>query len=203
MMHENSSEKFKRQKGFGLPEMLIVVFIIAIVGVIALPGIISSRRLSQFTEMQKQIASSLSEARQEAMLQKVPVTFRYDNINKIIITYGGNFGMLGDAGNRVIDFSGFGLEKSDIIYGRPPGMSESPLYDTSNLTELTENSVEIVFQPDGSVVDTANSPRNNALFFYNKKYPKDAAFAVSVLGGGGRVKGWRYSKSIKDYVEKK
>ena len=202
-MHRNNSETIKKQKGFGLPELLIVVFTISIIGVMALPRIVLSRRLSQFAEMQKQVASSLSEARQEAISQKTPITYRYDNINKLIFIYNGNFGALGDAGNRVVYLSGFGLEKSDIVYGHLNGSSGSPLADTSNITALTENSVEIVFQPDGSVIDGANNPQNKALFFYYKKIPFDAAFAVSVLGGSGRIKVWGYSKNIKDYVEKK
>lgn len=203
MIYGKNSGKFGKQSGFGMPEVLIVIFSISLIGVLAMPRIVSSRRLSQFAEMQKQVASSLDKARQEAMLQKAPITYRYDNINKLIVIYNGNFGALGDARNQVVDLSDFGLEKSDIIYGHPNGMSELPLSDTSSITKLTENSVEIIFQPDGSVIDEANNPRNCALFFYYRKYPKDTAFAVSVLGAGSRVKIWEYSKNIKDYFEKK
>ncbi|HEX8286399.1 MAG TPA: prepilin-type N-terminal cleavage/methylation domain-containing protein [Pyrinomonadaceae bacterium] len=202
MTRKKNYEKFRKQKGFGLPELLIIIFVISIIGVLALPRIISSRRLSQFAEMQKQIVVSLNEARQEAVTQGTPLTFRYDNLNKIIVIYNGSYGALGDARNRVIDFSSFGLEKTEIVYGRAYGTSETPLTDTSNLTNLTENSIEINFNKDGSVLDESNAPRNNALFFYHKKYPKDTAFAVSVLGDKGQVKAWTYSKNIKDYVKK-
>jgi Tfp pilus assembly protein FimT len=159
--------------------------------------------LSQVAEIQKQVASSLDEARQEAVLQKTSVTYRYDDTNKIIVTFNGKYGALGDVRNRVIDLSGFGLEKSNVVYGYPDGVSESALTDTTNITKLTENSVEITFQPDGSVIDEANNPQNKALFFYYRKYPQNTAFAVSVLGNDGRVKLWNYSENIKDYVEKK
>lgn len=202
MTRQNNQGKFRKQKGFGLPELLIIIFVISIIGVLALPRIISSRRLSQFSELQKQIVVSLNEARQEAATLRTPVTYRYDNLNKIIVIYNGSFGALGDTRNRVIDFSSFGLEKAEIIYGRAVGTSESPLTDTSNLTNLTENSVEIIFNSDGAVLDESNNPQNNALFFYHKKYPKDTAFAVSVLGDTGQIKDWTYSKNIKDYVKK-
>lgn len=200
--HRNNHGNIRKQKGFGLPELLIIIFVISIIGVLALPRIMSSRRLSQFAEMQKQIVLSLNDARQEAITQRTPITFRYDNLNKIIVIYNGNFGALGDAKNRVLGLSGFGLEKSEIVYGRANGTAESPLTDTSNLTNLTESSVEIIFNADGSVLDESNNPQNNALFFYHKKYPKDTAFAVSVLGDKGQVKAWTYSKNIKDYVKK-
>ena len=202
MTRQNNHGKFGKQKGFGLPELLIIVFVISIIGVLALPRIISSRRFSQFAELQKQITVSLNEARQEAVTLRTPVTYRYDNLNKIIVIYNGSFGALGDTRNRVIDFSSFGLEKTDIIYGRAIGTSESPLTDTSNLTNLTENSVEIIFNSDGKVLDESNNPQNNALFFYHRKYPKDTGFAVSVLGDTGQIKAWTYSKNIKDYVKK-
>lgn len=63
--------------------------------------------------------------------------------------------------------------------------------------------MEITFQPDGSVLDEADKPQNNALFFYYQKYAKDSAFAISILGEGGDIKVWSYSKNIKIYVEKK
>jgi Tfp pilus assembly protein FimT len=170
---------------------------------LAVPRIISSRRQSQMAEMQKQIALSLSEARRESISQGVRLIWRYDNINKIIVTYNGNFGALGDARNRVIDISNFGFEKSEIVYGRPIWTPNTPLADASNLTELRENSIEITFQPDGSVLDEANKPQNNALFFYHQQNYQDAAFAVSVSGEGGQAKVWKYSNIIKDYVEKK
>src|ERR1700755_2687163 len=87
----------KKQKGFSFPELLVVLLLVSILLVLALPQIISSRRLFRFSGMQRQIATSLREARQEAMSQRKPITFRYDNSGKRLVTYGGNFGALGDA----------------------------------------------------------------------------------------------------------
>lgn len=129
-MHQNNYKNFNKQKGFGLPDLLIVIFVISIIAVLALPRVITSRNLAKFAEMQKQVAGSVSEAKQEAKSQKVPITFRYDNINKILITYNGNFGALGDTRNRVIDMSDFGLDKSEFAFGHPNWMSTTPLTDS-------------------------------------------------------------------------
>jgi hypothetical protein len=51
------------------------------------------------------------------------------------------------------------------------------------------------------VLDAAGNPINKALFFYHSKNPLKTAFAVSVLGAGGRVKVWRYSQGVNKYVE--
>lgn len=191
----------KGQKGISLPEIMIVLIILAILVVLALPQIIASRQMFRFSAVQRQVAATLNEARQNAMSQRKPVTFRYVDAGKQVILYGGDFGALNDAKNQVTELSGSGLAVADIAYGRPGGAPTTALADTSNMTVLAKGAVEITFQPDGSVVDAANNPQDNALFFYNKKYPKDAAFAVSVLGAGGRIKVWRYNKTNQKYVE--
>ncbi len=191
----------KNQNGFSLPELVIVLLVISILVVLALPQVIASRRLLRFTGMQRQVASTLTDVRQEAMAQRKPVTFRYDNQKKDLIIYGGSFGAIGDSKNRLVELTGSGLEPDDLVYDRPSGAPNSALSDSSNMSPLTGNVVDITFQSDGSVIDAANNPVNNALFFYHKKYSQDTAFAISVLGAGGRVKIWRYSKGINAYVE--
>jgi prepilin-type N-terminal cleavage/methylation domain-containing protein len=195
------NKKMKGQKGFSLPELVVVLLILAILVVLALPQVISSRRAFRFSGMQRQIAAALNEARQEAMAQRKAVTFLYDDADKKIIIHGGKFGAFGDAKNRTAELSGSGLEAGNIIYGRPGGAATSPLADTANLTPIASGTAAITFYPDGSVLDAANNPQNNALFFYNNIYQRDMAFAISVLGAGGRVKIWRYNKAINLYVE--
>ena len=189
------------QQGFSLPEIVVVLLVIAILIVLALPQIISSRRLLRFTGIQRQVASTLVDARQEAMSQRTPITFRYNNNIKQAIFYGGSFGAIGDAKNKVVELSGSGVDATEIIYGRPNGVTASALADTSNLTALSGNVVDITFQSDGSVIDAGNNPTNNALFFYNNKYARDSAFAISILGAGGRVKVWHYNQTMNVYVE--
>ena len=197
----NRDLKLQKQKGFSLPELVIVLLVAAIILTLALPQIISSRRLFRFSGFQRQIATSLREARQEAISQRKPVTFRYDNTSKYIVTYGGDFGALGDAKNLVVSLSGSGVESEDVQYGRPSGVPTSALSDTTNLTNLSSNAIEITFQSDGSVIDASDNPQNQAMFFYHDKYRLDTAFAVSILGAGGRIKVWRYSRGVNSYVE--
>ncbi len=191
----------KGQNGFSLPELIVVLLVIAILVVLALPQIISSRRMLRFSAMQRQVASSLVDARQEAMSQRTPITFRYNNGDKQIIYYGGSFGVIGNSNNRVVELSGAGVSQGEIVYGRPIGAPVSALSDSSNMTPLASRVVDVTFQSDGSVIDGGNNPTNNALFFYNQRYARDSAFAISILGAGGRVKVWRYNKNIREYVE--
>ena len=201
MLRINKKKLLGNSKGFSLPEIVVVLLVGGIILVIALPQLISSRRLMKFSSVQRQIASSLTEARQEAMSQRRAITFRYKNDTKEIIVYGGSFGAMGSAENKITDLAGFGVPVAEIIYGRPGGVSTAALSDTTNLTALSGNGVEVTFQPDGSVFDASGNPQNKALFFYNNKYRTETAFAVSVLGAGGRVKVWRYKQGVNAYVE--
>jgi Tfp pilus assembly protein FimT len=189
------------QSGFGLVEAIIVLIVIAILVVLALPQLMSSRRLIKFNAVQSQISTMLREARQDAVSQRTAITFRYEDANKRLILYGGSYGTMGDTRNRVVSISGDGVDSTEIVYGRPAGASAAALGDTTNLTALTSGAVEVRFQPDGSVVDAASNPQNRALFFYNSVNAQGTAFAVSVLGAGGRVKLWKYNSSINAYVE--
>ncbi len=197
----NSRPNKNKQNGFSLVELLIVVLVVSIIAVLALPQIMSSRRLFRFAGVQKQVVNVLREARQHALSQRKPITFRYDNANKRIIFFGGTFGVAGDANNQIIELAGNGVTADELIYGRPTGVSSAALGDGTNLTTLTANVVDIAFQTDGSVVDSSNNPINKALFFYDTNTPNDTAFAVSILGAGGRAKLWRYSSNVNVYVE--
>jgi len=189
------------QKGFSLPELIIVLLVIAILVVFALPQMIASRRAFSVAGMKRQAAATLNAARQEAMSQREEIIVHYNNADKKIVVHGGKFGALGDAKNQSFELAGSGLNAVDIIYGRPAGATTAALADTSNLTPMVADAVNITFQPDGSVVDAADHPQNNALFFYNGIHPNDMAFAISVLGAGGRVKIWRYNQATNSYVE--
>lgn len=189
------------QKGISVPEIVIVMLILSIIVVLALPQIINSRRLFRFSGMQREVVTFLREARQEAMSQRKPITFRYRHNKRHIIIYGGTYGALGDSKNRIYDFDNAGVQKKDIRYGRPGFAPTAALADGTNLTDLSGGIVEITFQPDGSVVDASNNPQDNALFFFHKKHKKETAFAVSILGAGGRIKVWRYSAGVNAYVE--
>ena len=198
----NKRKSIKKQKGFGVAEMLIVILVIAILVVLALPTIISSRSSSYFAEVRKQALTSLLTAQKEAMTQGAPIVYRYDNINKQIVIYGGNFGGLGDFRNQVFKLeSEGGVSSGKVTYGRPSGAPATPLSDGINTTPLFEGAVEIRFQPTGAIMDENNNLQDKSMFFYNSNNPKETAFAISVKGNGEQIKIWRYSPAINDYIE--
>jgi type II secretory pathway pseudopilin PulG len=192
----------KQQAGAGIPELLIVIFVIAILIVLALPRIITSRSISQFADVKKQFIASVLNAQKEAMSVGAPITFRYDDTNKKVVIYGGRFGGLSDFRNQVIEMDDKAISSGRVIYGRPPGAKVTPLMDGSNITPVTEDGVvEIQFQPNGSITDENNAQQDKALFLYNSKNPKETAFAISIKGSGEQIKIWRFSPAVNDYME--
>jgi prepilin-type N-terminal cleavage/methylation domain-containing protein len=108
-----------------------------------------------------------------------------------------------------------GLAKDEIGYGLPSKVVDqvtdpqtkkvttdlTALCDLTSLTPLVNDKVSVTFQPDGTVIDSTGAVRNVALYIYNTNKPEDTAMALSILGGTGRIKAWRYSSSAKSYVE--
>ncbi len=218
-MREDKHQRGRRtDDGFSYVETLIVVAIIGLFIAIAIPQMISSRRLLRSASLPREIISQLRFARQEAMSQRRAITFQYDDATKRIkiFNHGPN-----SAGTAILSAAGYpntggsttmldvpltssGLSAGDISYGIPsglPGTATGQLSDKTSLTALTNNKVNITFQPDGSVVNTANAPVSYALYFYNPHIPQQTAVAISVLGTAGRVKPWRFTSYATKYVE--
>ena len=205
-------------------EALVVVAILAVLTAMAVPQMISARRLMRSAALPTLVASQLRFARQQAMSQSQAFTFQYDNGNKTIKIFDHNntnnitaaCNMTGQAVLTQPNFpntvcsttvlttpmaTGGSLPASEVSYGVPAsGIASAALGDGNVLTNLQGTVVNITFLSNGTAID-ANGLSRAALYFYNNKVPVETASAVSVLGGSGRIKVWRYSKNASKYVE--
>ncbi len=211
----DSAPKRQRCGGVSLLELLIVFAMLAVITVAALPQIITSRRIVRSSAIPRQILTEMRLARQQAMTERQAFTVQYDDVNKQLIVFNhraAGAALLDDpdyprtAGSvqeRVIALSGSGVNAPEISYGAPPllPIAARTLDDGITMTGLTNNQLNVTFQPNGSVIDRAGNPTNTALFLYNNLAPDSAAYAVSILGAAGRVKIWSYSSSANKYAE--
>jgi prepilin-type N-terminal cleavage/methylation domain-containing protein len=209
-------------KGFTLIELLIVVAIISVLGAVGVVQLVGARRLLRSAAVTREVASALRDARQMAMSQRRAITFQYDDATKqvSIINHGADAQGIGISGTGVLSAANYpnttgssvertyslassGIPASDIGYGLPPGLASSvaKLGDNTSLSALTNQKLNVTFQPDGSVINSSGATRDVALFIYNTSQPRETAVAVSILGGTGRIKAWRYSSSASKYVE--
>jgi len=202
------------ESGSSMIEILAVVAIGAILTAIAVPQVISARRLMRSNALPREIVTQLRFARQQAMSQRQAFTFQYDNSLKKITIIDHQA-----AGASVLSATGYpntpgsvtvlsipvagggGLPTSEVSFGIPSGITATTLGDNTTPTALVFNKINITFQPNGTVVDANENPTNQTLFFYNNVVPNQTACAISVLGAAGRIKIWRYTASANQYVE--
>jgi Tfp pilus assembly protein FimT len=208
------AQSWHSNSGRSIIEVLAVVAIASILTAVAVPQIISARRMIRSASLPREIATQLRYARQQAMSQRQAFTFQYDDSAKQIkiidhqasgpglLTATGYPNTAGSIAALTVPVGGGGgLPASEISFGVPAGITVTSLTDTSTPTALLSNKLTITFQPDGTVQDANGNYVNRTLFFYNNKIPNQTACAISVLGSAGRIKIWRYTASASSYVE--
>ena len=210
-------------RGVSLVEILIVVAIAGILTAIAVPQMISQRRLMRSSGITREIMTQLRYARQAAMSQRQAVTFQYDDATKAIkiidhnnvdtttnpnsgldvLTLTGYPSTAGSVVSLTYPLTQGGLRSEEISWGIPTGLAGTPTtadgISVANIT-ASSNKLNITFQRDGSVVDSTGNPVDQAIFIYNNKAPAHTASAISVRGSTGKVKIWRYN-NVDSYVE--
>jgi Tfp pilus assembly protein FimT len=208
------AKRWHSNSGRSLVELLAVVAIATILTAVAVPQVISARRLIRSSALPREIATQLRYARQQAMSQRQAFTFVYDDSTKkisiidhqatgyLLLTAPGYPNTAGSITVLTIPVGGGGLPASEVTFGVPSVITNTTLGDTSTPTALVNNKLTVTFQPNGTVLDTNNKEVNyRTLYFYNNKIPTQTACAVSVLGSAGRIKIWRYTTSASQYLE--
>jgi prepilin-type N-terminal cleavage/methylation domain-containing protein len=220
IMNKESGEKNGRSgRGFSIVELVIVVAIAAVLTAVAVPQLISQRRLTRSTAVTREIMTQMRYARQLAMsqsgatpagaLRRVAFTFQYDDTAKQIKIIGpipaGATALTdpaypSNAGSSVVStvsLSQGGLAGSEMATGIPGSLPGAPsAVDGVTGASLAGGKLNITFQPEGQVIDAANNPIDKALFIYNNQAAQATASAISVRGSSGRVKIWRYNANV-------
>jgi prepilin-type N-terminal cleavage/methylation domain-containing protein len=223
MISEKHQRSGSSQNGFSFIELMLVIALGGILTAIAVPQMVSQRRLTRSAAVTREILGQMRYARQLAMSQRRAFTFQYDDTAKQINIIGpipaGTAALLDatyplNAGSGTVAWTPLtkgGLPASEITYGiptlatgLPSGAATIPtgaLGDGVTMTALTNSKLNITFQPDGSVMDSNGLPLDRAMYIFNNKTAQASASAISVLGSSGRVKVWRYMISGNNYAE--
>jgi Tfp pilus assembly protein FimT len=215
--------RWSSETGRSLVETLAVIAIASLLTAMAVPQLLAARRMIRSNALPREIAAQMRFARQQAMAQRQAFTFQYDDSTKTINIFDHNnnnnansgCNMTGQAVLSVANYPNTScstnvltvpvatgpIAPADLSYGVPNGISNSSLDDGGTLTALSGTVLNITFQSDGTVVNTAGNYVTRTLYLYNNQISMQSATAISVLGAAGRVKIWRYSSSASKYVE--
>ena len=210
MIGENNRHATLSMRGFSVIELMIVVTVATVLTALAVPQMISQRRLTRSTAVTREIMTQMRYARQLAMSQRRAYTFQFDDANKQISVIGpipaGKAALLngtgypnnpGSAVVTAVPLTQGGLPSGEISTGIPTGLAGSPTaVDSVSGAALAGTKLYITFQPDGSVIDTNGNPVDTGLFIYNKLASQATASAITVRGASGRVKIWRYTLNV-------
>jgi prepilin-type N-terminal cleavage/methylation domain-containing protein len=214
----------RSEHGFSLIEVLIVLTLAGVLTAVAIPQMISQRRLTRSAAVTREILTQLRYTRQLAMSQRRAFTFQYDDGTKQINIIGpipagtaalsAGAGYPNNAGSAVvlgIALTHDGLSVAELTYGIPttstglpsgaPTIPTGALGDGVSKTALVSSKINFTFQPDGSVIDANGVPLDQAMFIFNNNAAQASASAISVLGATGRVKVWRYDVNANKYAE--
>ena len=216
MTKKISSKGRQSTAGFSVIELVTVMTIAAILTAIAVPQMISQRRLTRSTAVTREIMTQMRYARQLAMsqsgatptgvLRRVAFTFQYDDTAKQIriigpipagpasLTVGTYPNIPGSSVVATVSLTQGGIAATQIKTGIPTGLPAAPTtVDGVAGVDLAGGMLNITFQPEGQVVDAVNNPVDRALFIYNNQASQATASAITVRGASGRVKIWRYN----------
>ena len=216
-MSEQLKEKRRRPAaGFSLIELCVVACMATVLTAIAVPQIISQRRLIRSVAITRELLTQMRYARQLAMsqsgaspsgtLRRVAFTFQYDDTTKQVKVIGpipaGTAALTdsnypSNSGSSVyasMNLAQGGIATTHISTGIPSGLPGAPTtVDGLTGASLSGGKLNVTFQPDGSVIDTVGNPVDKALFIYNNQASQATASAITIRGTSGRVKIWRYT----------
>jgi prepilin-type N-terminal cleavage/methylation domain-containing protein len=176
-----------REEGFSVVELLVVLAIAVVLSTLAIPTMITQRRLLRSVGLNREINTQLRQARQLAMSERQAITFQYDDTAKVIkIIDHNNDPTSATSGTAVladplypnvtapavvvstVDLTQGGLSGSEISYGIPtssdlpnghPTIPTGALADGIVMTTLpSSKKINITFQADGSVVNPSGVP---------------------------------------------
>ena len=187
MTRSDSGRHRDLARGFSLVELVIVMAVVGIISAIAVPSMITQRRLLRSTAVTREIMTQLRYARQLAMSERQAITFQYDNATKQIrIIDHNNDPASATSGTAVLADPSYpntsspaavvatvsliqgGLPATEIEYGIPtastglpaghPTIPTGALGDGITMTPLAGTNLNITFQADGSVVSPTGVP---------------------------------------------
>jgi prepilin-type N-terminal cleavage/methylation domain-containing protein len=194
-----------RERGFTMIELGVVIMIILIVSAIAIFALQPSMQDAKYDNAMREVIDQLRQAREYAIANRryVQVSFPIVVIagqptQYQIVTTQKNVAPYGpvDAGADVV-LSTVPIQVP-AEYFRYPGAPDTPDgFGNAAAVEFEGLNggpiLGMMFQSDGELIDGGTFQPINGTVFIGYPNAATASRAVTVLGGTGRIRGWKYS----------
>lgn len=172
-MSDTNPKTLRSSRGVSLIELVIVMTIISILTAMAIPAMVSQRRLLRSVAVTREVMTQMRYARQLAMSERQSITFQYDDATKniTIINHNNNQSLTPSCNlsrTAILVASGYpntacstvvitipltqgGLSAAEVIYGIPAGSPPLPAgAPVIPVTKLDDNILMTPLTPVGA-----------------------------------------------------
>jgi prepilin-type N-terminal cleavage/methylation domain-containing protein len=194
-----------RERGFSMIELGVVIMIILIVAAMAIFALQPSLQDAKYDNAMRQVIDQLRQAREYAIANR-----RYVQVSFPIVVIAGqptqyqvvtterNAGTYGPAGagaDVVLSTVPIQVPAQYFLYpaapDTPDGFGNAAAIEFEGLNGGPI--LGMMFQSDGELVDGGTFQPINGTVFIGFPNAPTASRAVTVLGGTGRIRGWKYT----------
>jgi len=180
---KKARESGGEERGFSMIELLIVVLVLMTVGAMAIIQLSPTLQQQQANAAMIQIASELRQARELAMTERRNIQVSFPVNNQITLTR-----MNLPAGQAVL---GTVPIQAPAVFMLTPGAPDTPDgFGNKGAIEfgnVVNGPPTMLFQSDGTFVDTAGNLLNGTVFIGIPNVPTSGR-AVTVVGATGRIR---------------
>jgi prepilin-type N-terminal cleavage/methylation domain-containing protein len=180
---KNFQSRTRSQRGFSLLEVMATLSIAAVVGSMATASIVTARRAIQGDGAMRIVVTQFNTAREMAITQRHLMEIQFSGNNWVRI-------VRHEIGGATTVVASVALE-SGAQFALTPGVPDTP-EGFGSIDPISFGAAQaVMFNTDGTLVDTNGSPINGTVFL-GIPNQTGSTRAVTVLGSTGRVRGYKW-----------
>lgn len=195
---KNPTARAKRESGFSLVELCVVIGIAMIISVMAIVGIQPALQNAKYDAAMRELVTQLRQAREYAIANRRYVAITFPTVGsrpQVVTTQMNTLTPGAGAVNPVISTVTIEGPGTYLVYptmpDTPDGYGKSGAICFEGLSGGPVGGM--LFQSDGELIDGITFlPINGTVFMASAGQPTTAR-AVTVLGSTGRIRGWKSS----------
>lgn len=201
------------ERGYSLPELLIVVIIIGILSLFSILYVTASKRLYKVEDQALQVVDILQEAKQRALNERQTMRIEINTVANAVILIDENSASAGDSDDREIKRLRIGTSGEVRVGPRPANVNTNPTEPTpveplafapSSHPLTTGNSVGVIRFTSSGVVLSAGSNSIGAgatmtgatVYVWKPRAASptnsEMTRGITVLGPSGTIRTWTY-----------